>query len=42
MFLFYSTHMKMALSLIKSSTAERFPNTMFMVRKKKAPVLMWR
>lgn len=36
------THIKIALSLIKSSTAERFPNTMFMMRKKKAPLLWWR
>lgn len=34
--------MKIALSLIKSSTAERFPNTMLMIRKKKAPVLLWK
>lgn len=31
--------MNMALSLIKSSTAERFPKTMLMIRKKKAPLL---
>lgn len=31
--------MKIALSFIKSSTAERFPNTMLMIRKKNAPLL---
>ena len=36
------THMKIALSLIKSSTAERFPNTMLMIRKKNAPLLSHR
>lgn len=38
----FFTHMKIALSLIKSSTAERFPNTMLMIRKKNAPLLLLR
>lgn len=37
---FIAAYMKIALSLIKSSTAERFPNTMFMMRKKNAPLLI--
>ena len=32
----------MALSLINSSTAERFPNTMFMTMKKNTPTLQER
>ena len=33
------TYKNMALSLINSSTAERFPNTMFMTMKKNTPTL---
>ena len=33
------TYMKIARSLIKSSTADRLPNTWFITMKKKAPIL---
>ena len=33
------THMNIALSLIKSSTDERFPKTWFITIKKKTPTL---
>ena len=34
-----TTYMKIFLSLMKSSTADKFPNTWFMTMKKKAPTL---
>ena len=36
-----ATHRNIALSLIKSSTAERFPNTMFIMMKNRPPVLKY-
>lgn len=36
------THIKIFLSLIKSSTADRLEKTMLIMRKKNAPALLWR
>lgn len=33
------TYINILRSLMKSSTADRFPNTMFMIMKKNAPTL---